>query len=61
MQIALKELRESNYWLRLLVKSGKVPEKLMSELLDESVQVRAMLSKSVATAKGKAKKENGEP
>jgi hypothetical protein len=33
----------------------------MSELLDESVQVRAMLSKSVATAKGKAKKENGEP
>ena len=55
MQIALKGLRESIYWLRLLVKSGKVPEKRMAELLDESEQMRAMLLKSVvATAKGKA-------
>jgi len=55
LQIALKELRESNYWLRLLVKSGKIPAERMSDLLDESSQLRAMLSKSVATAKGKAK------
>jgi four helix bundle protein len=55
LQIALKELRESNYWLRLLVKSGKIPAKRMNDLLDESNQLRAMLSKSVATAKGKAK------
>jgi four helix bundle protein len=54
MQIALKELRESNYWLRLLVRSGKVSVQRMAGLLDESVQIRAMLSKSVATAKGKA-------
>lgn len=60
MQIALKELRESHYWLLLLVKSGKVPEGRMVGLLDESVQLRAMLSKSVATAKGKAKKENAD-
>jgi four helix bundle protein len=26
LQIALKELRESNYWLRLLVRSGKIPQ-----------------------------------
>ncbi len=26
LQIALKELRESNYWLRLLLKSGKIGE-----------------------------------
>ncbi len=25
LQIALKELRESNYWLRLLVKAGTLP------------------------------------
>jgi four helix bundle protein len=55
LQIALKELRESNYWLRLLVKSGKISARRMNNLLDESNQLRAMLSKSVATAKGKAK------
>jgi len=55
LQIALKELRESNYWLRLLVKSGKISAQRMNDLLDESSQLRAMLSKSVATAKGKAK------
>jgi four helix bundle protein len=55
LQIALKELRESNYWLRLLVKSGKIPAERMNDLLDESNQLRAILSKSVATAKGKTK------
>jgi four helix bundle protein len=61
MQIALKELRESNYWLRLLVKSGQVREGRMAELLEESIELRAMLSKSVATVKGKAKRENAVP
>jgi four helix bundle protein len=55
LQISLKELRESNYWLRLLVKSGKISAERMNDLLDESGQLRAMLSKAVATAKGKAK------
>ena len=27
LQIALKELRESGYWLQLLVRSGKIPIK----------------------------------
>lgn len=57
LQTALKELRESNYWLRLLVRVGKVPPEQMASLLDESSQLRAMLSKAVATAKGKAKQE----
>jgi len=57
LQIALKELRESNYWLRLLARAGKVPSGLMASLLDESNQLRAMLSKGVATAKGKTKPE----
>ncbi len=55
LQIALKELRESNYWLRLLVKSGKLPSERMTDLIDESNQLRAILSKSVATTKGMAK------
>jgi len=55
LQIALKELRESNYWLRLLLKSGKISAGRMANLLDESNQLRAILSKSVATVKGRAK------
>ena len=55
LQIALKEMRESQYWLRLLVRSGKLPEARVAKLVDESNQLRAILSKSVATAKGKAK------
>jgi hypothetical protein len=39
----------------LLVKSGRIPAERLNDLLDESHQLRAMLSKSVATAKGKAK------
>jgi four helix bundle protein len=55
LQIALKELRESGYWLQLLVRSDKVSEKKLHPLIDESNQLRAMISKAVATAKGKAK------
>ena len=51
LQIALKELRESNYWLRLLAKANILPEERLAELVDESVQLRAILSKAVATAK----------
>ncbi len=57
LQIALKELRESNYWLRLLVKAGKVPNDRLADLVDESTQLRAMLSKAVATAKSKIKRD----
>jgi four helix bundle protein len=55
LQITLKEVRESNYWLRLLAKAGTLPPERLTELIDESTQLRAMLSKAVATAKGKAK------
>jgi hypothetical protein len=36
--------------------SGKLSAERMADLLDESNQLRAILSKSVATAKGKARK-----
>ena len=58
LQIALKEVRESNYWLRLLAKSGIVAGNRLSAILDESNQLRAMLSKAVATTKGKARTTN---
>ncbi len=55
LQIAVKELRESNYWLRLLRSSGTLPASRLTDILDESNQLRAMLSKAVASAKGKSK------
>ncbi len=55
LQIAVKELRESNYWLRLLAKAGALPAKRVRDIQDESDQLRAMLSKAVASAKGKRK------
>ncbi|MCI0339220.1 MAG: four helix bundle protein [Acidobacteria bacterium] len=55
LQISLKEMRESNFWLRALTRSGIVPVIQISDLIDESNQLKAILSKSVATAKGKSK------
>ena len=55
LQIALKEMRESNYWLRLLAKAKTLPPERLRDILDESVQLRAMLSKAVAKVKGKNK------
>lgn len=55
LQIAVKELRESNYWLRLLGRTGTLTATRLADILEESIQLRAMLSKAVATAKGKAK------
>jgi len=55
LHTALKEVRESNYWLRLLAKAGIVPGNRLSATLDESNQLRAMLSKAVETTKGKGK------
>jgi len=55
LQIAVKELRESNYWLRLLGKAGTLPADRLRDIQDESDQLRAMLSKAVASAKGRRK------
>ena len=55
LQIALKELRESHYWLRLLQASGKLPRERLADIIDESTQLRAILSKAVASAKSNSK------
>jgi len=42
MQVALKELRESHYWLRLLMKAEILPVDRLADLLDEATQLRAI-------------------
>lgn len=55
LQIALKEVRESNFWLRLIQRSELLAADKMADIVDESAQLKAILSKAVATAKGKSK------
>ncbi len=53
--MALKELRESLYWIRPLAKAGKLPADRLANIINESTQLRAILSKAVASTKGKSK------
>jgi four helix bundle protein len=54
LQVALKELRESHYWLQLLTRLGDGSSERLARVTDEAAQLRLILSKAVATAKGKA-------
>ena len=44
MYISCKEAREANYWIRLLIKTQLLPENQLSDLLDESHQLVAILT-----------------
>jgi four helix bundle protein len=55
LAIALKELRETRVWLRMIVRAELLPEHKLAGLLDECSQLCNILGKSVATAKGRAR------
>jgi len=55
LQISLKEMREARYWLCLIAKSRLLNPNRLESVIDEATQLRAILAKSVATARGKAK------
>jgi four helix bundle protein len=52
--IALKEAKETKYWLLLLIKSEIIPEEKVSNLLDECEQFK-IIAKSIITSKEKLK------
>ena len=60
LQIALKEMRETCYWLCLIGRlelagaNGRI-----TPLIDEATQLRAILGKAVATSRGKARESPG--
>ncbi|MCM2370302.1 four helix bundle protein [Rhodopirellula sp. ICT_H3.1] len=54
--IALKELRESRTWIKMILKSELLPNKRMSDLLDEANQLCNIIGKSVLTAKSNLRK-----
>lgn len=49
--IALKELRESRSWIKLILRASLLPEPKMRDLLDESNQLCNIVGKSIVTAK----------
>jgi four helix bundle protein len=55
MQVTLKELRETIYWLKLVEKSGLVALEPSKPLLTEAEELVRMVAKSVITAKGRQK------
>jgi len=52
MGVALKEARESNYWLRLIKVSGLTMGNELDYLLRESEELRKILTSIVKTSKG---------
>jgi four helix bundle protein len=51
MQIVLKELKESLYWLRLVRKAQLLPDSQTEYLLNEATELVKIIAKSVTTAK----------
>ncbi len=51
MNIALKEARESNYWLRLIRDAGLLKDINIEEILEESENLKNILSAIVKTSK----------
>ncbi len=51
MHIALKETAETEYWLKLLVKSEYLSEKEGLSLIDDCLEIKRILVASIKTAK----------
>lgn len=61
LSLGLKELRESHYWLRLIVRSQFISAKRMEKLVDEADQLCRIFAKSIVTAKKQLGQSNGSP
>lgn len=57
LSICLKELRESRFWIRLIVKTELLPDKKMASLLDECTQLCKIVAQSIVTAKDKSNRK----
>lgn len=55
MQVVLKELRESLYWLKLAEKAGQTFDNRLQPLLKEADELVKIFAKSILTAKGPPK------
>jgi four helix bundle protein len=51
MSTALKEARETHFWLRLIRDGGLMPVKRMEPLIQEALEIKLILGKTIATSK----------
>lgn len=51
MQIALKEARETHYWLRLLCDGGYITKESFSSLMDDCLELLRLIGSTVKTSK----------
>lgn len=51
VRIALKELRETRCWIKLIMRSDLLPEARMSEIANESNELCKILGQSLVTAR----------
>jgi four helix bundle protein len=51
MATALKEARESHYWLRLIRDDGMIQTKRIAPLVQEALEIKLILGKTVTTSK----------
>ncbi len=51
--VALKELRESRVWLKMIIRSKMLTASKIESLLDECIQLNNIVGKSVVTARGR--------
>ena len=57
LSICVKELRESRFWIRLIIESDLLPKTKMADLQDECSQLCKILAQSLVTAKKNAGKQ----
>jgi len=50
LRVALKELRECRYWLRLIVRAELLPDRRLSPLIQETTELCLILGASLKTA-----------
>lgn len=56
MSIALKEARETHFWLRLIRDSGLVSVRRIDPLVQEALEIKLILGKTVATSRKTSEK-----
>ena len=54
MQVVLKELRETEYWMKLVTRTKLVPADLLTSPLAEADELIRIVVKSVVTAKSRS-------
>jgi len=55
MRLALKELRESERWLKLIVRASILPDQKLTPILDETDQLIRIFVASITTAEKRRK------